>query len=230
MDWISSSPLGRHGPARWIGRCAARGLRTGSACLATALAGAACASFTDARLPERSLAEFESAGGLASITYQFVEWNVASSDESLVITTAAPVMVPSVVQSRIEPILRRAFVDSRRGKEQGEWHLDMYYRETERNPAVSYTLALFFVVSLGLVPAYTETDLYLEAKLMHHGRTVRQYVYEESVSSWIHWFMLPWSFTNDPIERKAAIIDNMVLNLVHDVASEVPRAAPAGGA
>jgi hypothetical protein len=105
----------------------------------------------------------------------------------------------------------------------------MYYRETERNPAISYTLALFCIVSLGIVPAYMQTDLYLEAKLMHHGQTVKQYVYEESVSSWIHWFVLPWSFTNDPIERKSEIIDNMVLNLVHDVASEVPRAAPTSG-
>jgi hypothetical protein len=219
MDRLSSTPLGVHGPARWIGR---------SVGFVAALACAACASFTDPHLPQRSLADLESGGKLAAITYQFAEWNVVSSDESLVVATAAPVLVPTVVQSRIEPILRRAFVESKRGKEQGEWHLDMYYRETERNPAVTYTLALFFIVSLGIVPAYTETDLYLEARLLHHGEAVRQYVYEERVSAWIHWFMLPWSFTNDPIERKAAIIDNMVLNLVHDAASVIPRAAPDG--
>lgn len=137
--------------------------------------------------------------------------------------------MPSVVQSRVEPILRRAFVESTRGKEPGEWHLDMYYRETERNPAISYTLVFLFIVSLGILPAYTDTDLYLEAKLQRHGQTVKQFVYEESVSSWIHWFMLPFSFSNDPIERKSAIIDNMVLNLVHDVAAELPRAAPLPG-
>jgi hypothetical protein len=217
MSWISWSTLG------------ARRSRTAGACLAAALACAGCASFSDPRLPERSLAELESGGRLAAITYQFAEWNVVSADESVVIATAAPTLVPSVVQARIEPILRRAFVDSARGKEQGEWHLDMYYRETERNPAISYTLALFFIVSLGIVPAYTQTDLYLEAKLLHHGQSVQQYVYEETVSSWIHWFMLPWSFTNDPIERKSEVIDNMVLNLVHDVASEIPRAAPTSG-
>lgn len=226
MDWLSSSPLELRGPTRWIARFVERVSRTRSACLVAALACTACASFTDAHLPKRSLADIESAGRLAAITYQFAEWNVVSSDESLVITTPAPVVVPTVVQARIEPILRRAFVDSTRGKERGEWHLDMYYRETERNPAVTYTLALFFIVSLGLVPVYTDTDLYLEAKLMHHGRTVRQYVYEERVSSWIHWFMLPWAFTHDPIVRKAEILDNMVLNLVHDVASEIPRAVP----
>lgn len=199
-------------------------------CLAW-LACAGCASFSKSSLPERSLAEFEAqAGGrLPAITYQFAEWNVATSDESLVVTTAAPVVMPSVVQSRVEPLLRRAFAESTRGKEAGEWHLDMYYRETERNPAISYTLVFFFIVSLGILPAYTDTDLYLEAKLQHHGQTVKQFVYEESVSTWIHWFMLPFSFSNDPIERKSAIIDNMVLNLVHDVAAELPREAPLPG-
>jgi hypothetical protein len=227
LDWFSWSKLGVLGPARWSGGFAARNARTAIAHLAAALACAGCASFSDPRLPQRSLADLESGGRLAAITYQFAEWNVVSSDESLVVATAAPAVMPSVVQSRIEPILRRAFVDSTRGKERGEWHLDMYYRETERHPALTYTLAVFFVASLGLVPAYTETDLYLEAKLMHDGQNVRQYVYEETVSSWIHWFMLPWTFTHDPIERKSEILDNMVLNLVHDVAAEVPRAAPA---
>jgi len=224
LDWLFLPNLGVLGQSRGS---AARGARTASAFLAAALACAGCASFSDARLPQRSLADLEAGGRPAAITYQFAEWNVVSSDESLVAATAAPAVMPSVVQSRIEPILRRAFVDSTRGKERGEWHLDMYYRETERHPAVTYTLALFFVASLGLVPAYTETDLYLEAKLMHDGQTVRQYVYEETVSSWIHWFMLPWSFTHDPIERKLEILDNMILNLVHDVAADVPRVAPA---
>jgi hypothetical protein len=193
------------------------------------LACAGCASFSESTLPKRSLEELEAGGPLCAITYQFSEWNVPTSDEALVVSTAAPVVMPSVVQSRVEPILRRAFVEATRGKEQGEWHLDMYYRETERNPAVSYTLALFFIVSLGILPAYTETDLYFEAKLLHHGQLVKQYVYEETISTWIQWFMLPWSFTNDPIEMKSAIIDNMVLNLVHEAATLVPRASTSPG-
>ena len=76
------------------------------------------------------------------------------------------------------------------------------------------------------MPAYSETDLYLEAKLKHEGATVKQYIYEESVSTWLHWFVLPWSFSDDPMERKSELIDNMVLNLIHDLAGDLPHAAP----
>lgn len=196
-------------------------------CMLASVALAGCASFSESHLPARSLAEFEAGGRLAAITYQFSEWNVATSDEGVVLTTAAAVAMPSVVRSRIEPILRRAFVDCRRGTEQGEWHLDMYYRETKRNVAVSMTLAWLCIVSLGIVPAYEQTDLYFEARLLHSGQPVKQYVYEETISLWITWLLLPWSFSDDPTDRKAEILDNMVLNLIHDVAAEVPRATPA---
>lgn len=196
---------------------------------AVALAASACASFSDSHLPQRSLAEIEAGGKLSAITYEFAEWNVATADEALVVTTPAPVIVPSIVQARVEPILRRAFAGATRGREQGEWHLDMYYRETEVKPALSYTLALFWILSLGIIPTFSQTDLYLEARLLHDGAPVQQYVYEETVTAWIHWFLLPWVFSNDPIERKSELLDNMVLNLVHDIAAVVPRAAAPGG-
>jgi hypothetical protein len=205
-------------------------LRAALSLVVLSSASTACASFSEPRLPQRSLAELEAGGMLTAITYQFAEWNVATADEALVVTTAAPVLVSSVVQARVEPILRRAFAGATRGKEQGEWHLDMYYRETEVKPALSYTLALFCIVSLGIVPAFTETELYLEARLLHDGAPVKQYVYEEHVTAWIHWFLLPWTFSDDPIERKSALLDGMVLNLVHDVAAVVPRAQPPGAA
>ncbi len=187
---------------------------------------AACASFSEGRLPKRSLADYEGDGRLAPITYEFSDSGVLGLDEALVVTTPTPAGVPSVLKSRLEPLFRRAFAEATRQKQPGEWHVDMYYRETERNPAVTYTLALFFVASLGLLPAYSETDLYLEAKLKHEGATVKQYIYEESVSTWLHWFVLPWSFSDDPMERKSELIDNMVLNLIHDLAGDLPHAAP----
>src|SRR5690606_6862986 len=132
--------------------------------------------------PKRTLAEYENEGRLAAVTYEFTEGGTVPADEDLVVVTTSPAAVPSVLQSRVEPILRRAFVESTRRKDPGEWHVDMYYRESERNPAVTYTLAFLFIASLGFIPAYAETDLYLEAKLKHEGVTVKQYIYEESIS------------------------------------------------
>lgn len=203
----------------------ARGLRLTMLLLVWVACACCVASFSEARLPKRSLSDYEAGSRLAAVTYDYTDWSSASAEDALVVTSAAPVAVPTVLKSRVEPIFRRAFSEATRQEVPGEWHVDMYYRETERHLAISYTLMFFFVASLGLVPTYAETDLYLEAKLKHDGVTVKQYVYEETVSMWLHWFVLPWSFTNDPIERKSALIDNMALNLVHDLAQDLPPAA-----
>ncbi|MCY2959376.1 MAG: hypothetical protein NTY35_04360 [Planctomycetota bacterium] len=53
--------------------------------------------------------------------------------------------------------------------------------------------------------------------------------HEESITTLLHWFVLPWSFSYDPMERKSALIDNMVLNLVHDLRGDLPRGSSAQG-
>ena len=193
------------------------------------IACAGCASFSKSALPARSLSDYEGDKRLAAITYEFSDWTAVTAEDALVVTTATPAGPASVLKSQVEPIFRRTFVEATRSKEPGAWHVDMYYRETERNAAVSYTLVFLCIASLGLLPAYTQTDLYFEAKLKHGGVTVKQYIYEESVSMWVHWFMLPWAFTNDPLARKREIVDNMVLNLVHDLTRDLPPAVAAGG-
>ena len=40
----------------------------------------------------------------------------------------------------------------------------------------------------------------------------------------MHWFVLPWAYARDPMERKSALIDNMLLNLLHDLRGELPVA------
>jgi hypothetical protein len=191
------------------------------------LACTACASFTEGKLPKRSLADLESEGKLTAITYQLSGSETLSAVQAANQASMAPAVVPNVVQSRVEPIFRRVFSESTRQNEPGEWHLDMYYRETSRNTAITFTLATFFVVSLGLFPAYAQDDLYLEVKLRHRGETVKQYIFEESVSTWVHWFVLPWAFSHDPTERKTAILDNMLLNLIYELKNELPHTEPA---
>lgn len=191
------------------------------------LALAGCASFSHGRLPARSLDDLERGGKLIAITYQFSENSAAGSLEAVDRANLSGAATPTILQSRVEPIFRRVFIEARLGREPGEWHVDMYYRETARNPAVSITLGLFFLGSLGLLPAYAEDDLYLEAKLLHAGVAVKQYVFEERVATWMHWFVLPWAFSNDPIERKAQLVDNMILNLLHELKRNLPAPAPA---
>jgi hypothetical protein len=192
------------------------------------LVSVGCASFSESKLPRRSLDDLHETGKPCALTYQMSEGGLpipGESQEQVNLVQAAG--TSSYIRSRVEPLFRRAFVDSKRQTEPGEWHVDMYYRETHRNMMVSMTLFVFCIASFGVVPTYAQDDLYLEARLKHDKETVKQFVYNESVETWVELFLIPWAFSRDPIETKSIIVDNMILNLIHDLKQELPQAGPA---
>lgn len=216
-------PTGAWSARTAIAACVARSRRIRlCACLAL-LALAGCASFSESRWPKRSLDDFVREGRLPAVTYSVTEGSSAATLESLNRAGSPPAVIGTILHSRIEPIFRRAFEESRLDPVPGDWHVDVYYRETPRNIAATVTLGVFFVASLGIVPVYAEDSLYLEAKLRRHGETVAQWVFEERIATWVHWFVLPWSFTDDPTERKAEFIDGMVLALLTELRSAMSK-------
>lgn len=173
---------------------------------------ASCASYRGEELPERSLAELERAPRLPAITYWVTEAGAVPF-----LAAAQNVPPTAITTTRVEPLFRRLFVESKATTEAGPLHLDMYFRSTPNNPGVTLVLGLFCIASIGVLPAYGEDDLYLEVKVRRDGVAVKQYLYEESVHTWLHWFALPWAFTHDPEEVTAAAVDQMLLALVADL-------------
>jgi hypothetical protein len=175
----------------------------------------ACASYRGGELSERRLEDLERDGRLPAVTY-----SVSEAGSVQFLTGVQNLPAPSIVFSRVEPLFRRLFVEAKRQEAPGPVHLDMYFRSAPHNPSVTVGLGLCFIVTLGLFPAYAQDDLYLEVRLRRNGEAVRQYVYEESVHTWMHWFLLPWSFTKDPETVTGRAIDQLLLNLVFDLRRE----------
>lgn len=192
------------------------------------LASLGCASFSESKLPQRSLDDFPKSAASYAVTYQLSEGGQPIPGESAEqINLMQGAASSSWVRSRVEPLFRRAFVDSKRQTEPGEWHLDMYYRETHRNFMVSATLLVFCIATFGVVPTFGTTDLYLEARLKHDKQTVKQFVYTESFEIWAELFLVFFAFSYDPTDVKARIVDNMILNLLYDLGEELTRVTPA---
>ncbi len=186
-----------------------------------------CASFTSHPLGRHTLEEIVREGKLPAITYDFSE----SGDQGVETSLSRVEWVHSnespLLHERLEPLFRRAFRESRRQKEPGELHLDLYFRETLRRPALTYTLALLFIGSLGILPAYSDEQEYLEVKLKKNGTTVRQYVYTADIGTWFHWFMLPLAWSHDPGDVRAALVDELGLELLADLQRDLPAVAGA---
>ena len=163
-----------------------------------ALACIGCASFSGRDLPQRR--PLEELPRMPAISYELRTFGTPFSG------------IPGPIESRVEPLFRRAFAEVTLGAGEGgdELHLDLFLRMTSRHPALSIGLGCLFVGSLGLFPAYAEDELYL---------------YTERLKSWYHLFLLPWSFASDPSDVGGRILDDMVRRFLEDLRRDLPKLA-----
>ena len=127
------------------------------------------------------------------------------------------------VESRIEPLFRRAFREIRApGEVETDLHIDLLLRQTTRHPALSFGLGLMFVSSVGLFPAYGCDELYLDVRVQREGQTLKQYLYTDDLDTWYHLFLLPWSFQHDPENVGARILDSLTRQFLEDLRRDLP--------
>ena len=178
-----------------------------------ALACIGCASFSGRDLPQRR--PLEELPRMPAISYELRTFGTPFSG------------IPGPIESRVEPLFRRAFAEVTLGAGEGgdELHLDLFLRMTSRHPALSIGLGCLFVGSLGLFPAYAEDELYLDVRVQRDGRTLEQYLYTERLKSWYHLFLLPWSFASDPSDVGGRILDDMVRRFLEDLRRDLPKLA-----
>lgn len=184
--------------------------------------GASCASYPGEELAPLDPSELEGQTRLPPVTFELKTYISAWMG-----TAGDP-------RARAEPLFRRAFSEVREvnasNAEEGELHLDLLLRQTPRNPGVTLGLGILWACSLGLIPAYGRNDLYLDARVVRGGETLQSYVYRDHVSTWSSIVLLPWSFTRDPENVHAEVLDSMLLHLLRDLRRDLPGlAARAGG-
>jgi hypothetical protein len=131
--------------------------------------------------------------------------------------------------ARIEPLFRRAFAEVEQlstepGADgtQRDLHLDLLVSQESRHSSATFTLGLICVATIGLIPAYGQEELTLDARLQRGGQTIATYVYTDRVETWIQLFLLPWAFRNDPQDVAYETFDNLVLHLLADLRRELP--------
>jgi hypothetical protein len=179
--------------------------------LVALLACAACASFRGDELPRRGLGELRREAPLPAVTYGLSN-NFASSEP--------PATGWSV--TCVDRVFGMAFSEIERKASTEGLHLDVRFASRVRQPVFTVGLGLFSILSLGLIPAYGRDDLSLSVRVEVDGSLVKRYEYQDHAGTWFHWFMIPWAFSHDPFEVENAVLENMLLNFLHDFRQDLP--------
>ena len=172
---------------------------------------AACASFRGEELPQRDPGELERSERLPPVTYE-----LANAYGTTVASQAG------TSDACIDRVLRKAFSEVERRESEAGLHLDFHYTTRTRQPTFTMGMVLLSIVSLGLIPAYGRGDLSLTVLVEVDGRIAGRYGYEDHVDTWVHLFVIPWAYSHDPVEVEEAVLENMLLNFLHDLRRDLP--------
>jgi hypothetical protein len=189
--------------------------------LVTVLVGFACcgcAGFRGELLPQLSRSEITSENRLPAISY---ECKIGPGPNA----TGGDNLWPG---SSAEWLFRSAFVDARNGPAANDLHIDLFFQTEARQPSFTLGLALLTICSLGIIPAYGREDLTLRARVEYQGRLAREYTYGDRIEIWIHLFMIPWSFSHDPVEVERAVHENLLLHFLRDLRKDLPQITSPG--
>lgn len=175
----------------------------------------ACASFRGDELPERSLHEEVEQGRLPAATYEY----------SLVSGTAGAPWSPGPewVDRICAPIFSQVFSEIERKESAEGLHLHMQFEVRHSRPvSFTYGLALIAIASAFLIPVHGRDDLILTVRVDVEGALATRYEYEDHIDSWLHLFMIPWAHSHEGMKVYESVLENLLLNFLHDLRRDLP--------
>jgi len=126
----------------------------------------------------------------------------------------------------------RAFSTFAVGTGTARYHLTLMLRD-ETDLALGALGGFLSAVTAGLIPARVTDTLTLQIDVRDGRRVIRHYAYKDAGRTWIGLFLIVLAPTHWPPAVARGIVDNMLLNFLHDLQRDRILAAPSidtGGA
>jgi len=71
--------------------------------------------------------------------------------------------------------------------------------------------------TLMILPGYATDTFVLSVDVKKENQVLKHYEYHDSMNTWIELFLIFWMSVHSPVQVRAEIIDNMLLNFLHDL-------------
>jgi hypothetical protein len=126
------------------------------------------------------------------------------------------------LQKEIKKILSASpvFAEAAAGAGTGDYHLSFVFRD-EGNEALAFLSGFISGFTLTIIPAYAKDNFILTIDVKQNDRVLKTYSYRDHVNTWIQLFLVFLTPTHWPGTVAESIVDNMIMNFVHDFAKDV---------
>lgn len=172
------------------------------------LALTGCAGFPGKQLPVHTYDELAPVEPKLSIGYDAKSFIQGWSNAAAVRT----------FQKQIEDVFGRSHVFSTFAAGVGPepYHLSLTLRK-EGRPVLASLSALISGLTVLVIPAYARNEYVLLVDVKEGGQVIKHYEYRDYRTVWAELFLIVLTPTHWPPTVETEVIDNMLLNVLHDL-------------
>jgi len=172
------------------------------------LGGIGCASFPGKDLPKYSYDQIKPPAPQPCIDYDAKFLTMGRENARGV----------AIFQEEIEKVFRQSnfFQKHSPGVGSGDYHFSMVL-QNEGNMCLAGISGFISGLTLTIIPGYAKDEYILTVDVKKEGEVLKQYQYRHYMDTWIQLFMIFLTATHNPQEVARQVIDDMLLNFLHDL-------------
>jgi hypothetical protein len=181
-------------------------------CITIALSAAGCASFPGKELPMYTYEQISLPEKKITATF-----DVKASGHGLFQKDV------SYIEKEVQKILTQSqlYAQLTPNKNDGEHHYSFNFKNTVDNRGIATATWLLSGATLFILPGYTRDNFILSVDVKQGDKVLKTYTYQEHVTTWGEILLVFASLTHWPPNISQSVIDNMLMNFVHDYSQDI---------
>ncbi len=177
---------------------------------------AGCASFPGRELPTYVYEQMSAPANKISVTY----------DVKAIMLGKENAKTAEDVNKEISRILSESpiFTQAVAGTGTGDYHFSFALRN-EGNEVLAFISGFISGFTFTVIPAYAKDNFIMTIDVKRGERLLKTYSYRDHMNTWIQLLLVFLTPSHLPGDVAKSIVDNMVMNFVHDFAKDVQSGA-----
>jgi hypothetical protein len=175
-----------------------------------------CTSFPGKELPTYTYEQIPAPE--MKITVSFDTKAISSTGDTVVLPEFDNSVQKILTQS---PVFAKTIAKRISNESGGEYNYTFYLRGDIDNERITRASSIFSGLTLGILPVYWRENISLAVVVKHGEKAIKTYIYRDHYTTWGEILLLPVMPLYLPRNTSELVIDNMLMNFVHDFSTDL---------
>lgn len=179
--------------------------------IALAFVASGCASYPGRQLSTITPSQLSSLSKMGDVDYS-ITWQVQGKDSSIALNYMEKLFAEVFEESDV-------FASHRLGKGYAPVHLE-FIVNNHGNMPLAFVSGLISGFTFLIIPGFAKDEYEMRVNISKEGHLVKQLKYDDSMSTWIGWVLLPFMPNRLPKDVSKEVLGNMIHSAILDLQKE----------